>query len=103
LSICYHGSRLVQALAGFKDRTVLMNSLHGLSSADLLTLGTDRMGSHALQMLVTTASDKGRGKILRKLEELYVQLACSSCGSRLLEAVWNSANVNQRQSIAEKL
>ncbi|XP_073704533.1 nucleolar protein 9-like [Garra rufa] len=103
LSVCYHGSRLVQALAGFKDRTILMNSLHALSSADLLTLGTDCMGTHALQMLVTMVSDKGRGKILRKLEELYVQLACSSCGSRLLEAVWNSANVSQRQSIAEKL
>ncbi|KAF4117920.1 nucleolar protein 9 [Onychostoma macrolepis] len=103
LSVCYHGSRLVQALAGFKDRSVLMNSLHGLGPADLLTLGTDRSGSHALQMLLTTASDKGRGKMLRKLEELYVKLACSSCGSRLLEAVWNSATVSQRQSIAEKL
>ncbi|XP_016116245.1 nucleolar protein 9 [Sinocyclocheilus grahami] len=103
LSVSYHGSRLVQALAGFKDRSVLMNSLHGLGSADLLTLGTDRFGSHALQKLLTAASDKGRGKILRKLEELYVQLACSSCGSRLLEAVWNSATVSQRQSIAEKL
>lgn len=103
LSVSYHGSRLVQALAGFKDRSVLMNSLHGFGSADLLTLGTDRSGSHALQKLLTAASDKGRGKILRKLEELYVPLACSSCGSRLLEAVWNSATVSQRQSIAEKL
>ncbi|XP_016335308.1 nucleolar protein 9 [Sinocyclocheilus anshuiensis] len=103
LSVSYHGSRLIQALAGFKDRSVLMNSLHRLGSADLLTLGTDRFGSHALQKLLTAASDKCRGKILRKLEELYVQLACSSCGSRLLEAAWNSATVSQRQSIAEKL
>ncbi|XP_051990029.1 LOW QUALITY PROTEIN: nucleolar protein 9 [Xyrauchen texanus] len=103
LSICYHGSRLVQALAGFKDRSILMNGLHGLTSANLLTFGTDRMGSHALQALVTSASDKGRGKIMRKMEELYVQLACSRCGSRLLEAVWNSATISQRQSIAEKL
>ncbi|XP_073713916.1 nucleolar protein 9-like [Misgurnus anguillicaudatus] len=103
LSICYHGSRLVQALAKFKDRSILMNSLHGLSSSDLLTLGTDSMGSHALQSLLTSVSDKGRGKFLRKLEELYVQLACSRCGSRLLEAVWNSATISQRQSIAEKL
>ncbi|KAI7809981.1 putative nucleolar protein 9 [Triplophysa rosa] len=103
LTICYHGSRLVQALAKFKDRSILMNSLHALSSADLRILGTDSAGSHALQALVTSASDKGRGKFLRKLEELYVQLACSRCGSRLLEAVWNSATVSQRQSIAEKL
>ncbi|XP_056600477.1 nucleolar protein 9 [Triplophysa dalaica] len=103
LSICYHGSRLVQALAKFKDRSILMNSLHALSSADLRTLGTDSAGSHALQALVTSASDKGRGKFLRKLEELYIPLACSRCGSRLLEAVWNSATVSQRQSIAEKL
>ncbi|XP_051557463.1 nucleolar protein 9 [Myxocyprinus asiaticus] len=103
LSICYHGSRLVQALSGFKDRSILMNGLHGLTSANLLTFGTDRMGSHALQALVTSASDKGRGKILRKMEELYIQLACSRCGSRLLEAVWNSATISQRQSIAEIL
>ncbi|KAL1281149.1 hypothetical protein QQF64_015749 [Cirrhinus molitorella] len=103
LSICYHGSRMVQALARFKDRTVLMNSLYSLSSADLLILGTDRNGSHALQMMVTASSDKSRGRILKKLEELYVDLACSSCGSRVLEAVWNSANVSQRESIAKKL
>lgn len=125
LSVCYHGSRLVQALAGFKDRSVLMNSLHELSSADLLTLGTDPMGSRALQALVTSASDKGRGKILRKMQvkrhkhvwfcseetrlmkslsqDMYVELACSACGSRLLEAVWSSATVSQRQSIAERL
>ncbi|KAG9278726.1 nucleolar protein 9 [Astyanax mexicanus] len=103
LKICYHGSRLVQAMASFKDRTLLMNSLHSLSSADLLTLGTDPSGSHALQALITSASDKGKGKILRKLEGLYVQLACSPCGSRLLEAVWNSATISQKQSIAEQL
>ncbi|ROL51463.1 Nucleolar protein 9 [Anabarilius grahami] len=103
LSVCYHGSRLVQALAGFKDRSVLMNSLHELSSANLLTLGTDPMGSRALQALVTSGSDKGRGKILRKMQDMYVDLACSACGSRLLEAVWSSATVSQRQSIAERL
>lgn len=74
LSICYHGSRLVQALAKFKDRSILMNSLHALSSADLRTLGTDSAGSHALQALVTSASDKGRGKFLRKLEVKHVPM-----------------------------
>ncbi|XP_072524435.1 nucleolar protein 9 [Salminus brasiliensis] len=103
LSVCYHGSRLVQALASFKDRTVLMNSLHSLSPADLLTLGTDQTGSHALQALITSSSDKGKGKILRKLEGLYAQLACSRYGSRLLEAVWNSSTISQKQSIAEQL
>lgn len=34
---------------------------------------------------------------------MYVDLACSACGSRLLEAVWSSATVSQRQSIAERL
>ncbi|XP_067308997.1 nucleolar protein 9 [Pseudorasbora parva] len=103
LSVCYHGSRLVQALAGFRDRSVLMNSLHELSSADLLTLGADAFGSHALQSLVVAASDKGRGKILRKMEGLCVDLACSMYGSRLMEAVWDSATVGQKRSIADTL
>ncbi|TSP09060.1 Nucleolar protein 9 [Bagarius yarrelli] len=103
LSICYHGSCLVQALARFKDRSILMNSLHSLSTAELLSLGTEQTGSHALQALITLSSDKGKGKILRKLEGLYTQLACSKYGSRLLEAVWSSATINQRQSIAEQL
>ncbi|KAL7842237.1 hypothetical protein SRHO_G00239260 [Serrasalmus rhombeus] len=103
LSICYHGSRLVQALASFKDRSILMNSLHSLSPADLLTLGTDPAGSHAMQALIISCSDKGKGKMLRKLEGLYTQLACSRYGSRLLEAVWNSATISQKQSIAEQL
>uniref|UniRef100_A0A4W4GWU4 PUM-HD domain-containing protein n=1 Tax=Electrophorus electricus TaxID=8005 RepID=A0A4W4GWU4_ELEEL len=103
LSICYHGSCLVQALACFKDRSLLMNSLHSLRPAELLSLATHQMGSHALQALITLSSDKGKGKILRKLEGLYTQLACSRYGSRLLEAVWSSASISQRQGIAEQL
>ncbi|MCJ8745197.1 hypothetical protein PDJAM_G00127460 [Pangasius djambal] len=103
LSICYHGSRLVQALARFKDRSILMNSLHSLSTEELLSLGKEQTGSHALQALITLSSDKGKGKILRKLEGLCTQLACSKYGSRLLEAVWSSATISQRQSIAEQL
>lgn len=45
-----------------------MNSLHSLSSAELQALGSHQLGSHALQALVTTCSDKGKGKILRKME-----------------------------------
>ncbi|XP_060940480.1 nucleolar protein 9 isoform X2 [Limanda limanda] len=102
-SICYHGSRLVQALSRFKERSVLLSSLRTLSQADILTLASDPAGSHVLQALVTTSSDKGRGKILRRLEGLHVQMACSRLGSRVLEAIWNSASVNQRQSIAQDL
>lgn len=101
--ICYHGSCLVQSLAKFKDRSLLMNSVHSLSPSDLLALGSHQMGSHALQALVTTSSDKSKGKFLRKMEGTYVQLACSRNGSRFLEALWNSATVSQRQSIAEEL
>lgn len=67
-SICYHGSRLVQALARFKERSLLLSSLRTLNPADLLTLASDPAGSHVLQALITTSSDKGRGKILRRLE-----------------------------------
>ncbi|XP_071762560.2 nucleolar protein 9 [Centroberyx gerrardi] len=102
-SICYHGSRLVQALSRFKERSLLLNSLRSLTPADLLTLASDPAGSHVLQALITTSSDKGRGKILKRLEGLYVQMACSRLGSRVLEAVWNSASVSQRQSIAQEL
>uniref|UniRef100_A0A3Q4BCZ7 NOP9 nucleolar protein n=1 Tax=Mola mola TaxID=94237 RepID=A0A3Q4BCZ7_MOLML len=100
-SICYHGSRLVQALARFNERSLLLSSLRTLTPADLLTLATDPAGSHVLQALITTSSDKGRGKILKRLE--YVQMSCSRLGSRVLEAVWNSASVNHRQSIAQEL
>ncbi|TDH06096.1 hypothetical protein EPR50_G00130260 [Perca flavescens] len=102
-SICYHGSRLVQALAKFKERSLLLSSLRTLSPADLLTLASDPSGSHVLQALITTSSDKGRGKILKRLEGQYVQMACSRLGSRVLEAVWNSATVSHRQSIAQEL
>uniref|UniRef100_A0A3B5B1L7 NOP9 nucleolar protein n=1 Tax=Stegastes partitus TaxID=144197 RepID=A0A3B5B1L7_9TELE len=102
-SICYHGSRLVQALARFKERSLLLSSLRTLTPADLLTLASDPAGSHVLQALITTSSDKGRGKILKRLEGQYVQMACSRLGSRVLEAVWNSASVSQRQSIAQEL
>ncbi|XP_028283357.1 nucleolar protein 9 [Parambassis ranga] len=102
-SICYHGSRLVQALAKFKERSLLLSSLRTLSPADLLSMASDPAGSHVLQALITTASDKGRGKILKRLEGQYVQMACSRLGSRVLEAVWTSASVSHRQSIAQEL
>ncbi|XP_035286252.1 nucleolar protein 9 [Anguilla anguilla] len=102
-NICYNGSRLVQSLAKFKDRSVLLNSLRLLPPSDLLTLGTDQSGSHVLQALLVSSSDKGRSKILRRLEGQYVQLACSRYGSRVLEAVWNSATVSQKQGIAQEL
>lgn len=102
-SICYHGSRLVQALARFKERSHLLSSLRTLSPANLLTLASDPAGSHVLQALITTSSDKGRGKILKRLEGQYVKMACSRLGSRVLEAIWNSASVNHRQSIAQEL
>ncbi|XP_028988450.1 nucleolar protein 9 [Betta splendens] len=102
-SICYHGSRLVQALAKFKNRSLLLSSLRTLTPADLLTLATDPSGSHVLQALVTSCSDKGRGKVLKRLEGLYVRMACSRLGSRVLEAIWSSASISQRQSIAQEL
>lgn len=128
-SICYHGSRLVQALARFKERSLLLSSLRTLSPADLLTLARDPVGSHVLQALVTTGSDKGRGKILKRLEVRvtsdeasvslcdfftrnlvpflsqgqYVNMASSRLGSRVLEAIWNSASISHRQSIAQEL
>ncbi|KAJ8272600.1 hypothetical protein GJAV_G00091150 [Gymnothorax javanicus] len=101
--ISYHGSRLVQCLARFKDRSILLNSLRVLRPSDLLILGTDQSGSHVLQSLLMSASDKGRGKILRRLEGQYLQLACSRFGSRVLEAVWSSATVSQKQGIAQEL
>ncbi|XP_074506418.1 nucleolar protein 9 [Sebastes fasciatus] len=102
-SICYHGSRLVQSLAKFKERSLLLSSLRTLTPADLLTLASDPSGSHVLQALITTSSDKGRGKILKRLEGQYVNMACSRLGSRVLEAVWNSASVSHRQGIAQEL
>ncbi|XP_037315386.1 nucleolar protein 9 [Pungitius pungitius] len=102
-SICYHGSRLVQALAKFKERSLLLSSLRTLTPADLLTLASDPSGSHVLQALITTSSDKGRGKILKRLEGQYAAMACSRLGSRVLEAIWNSASVSHRQGIAQEL
>ncbi|XP_061654190.1 nucleolar protein 9 isoform X2 [Phyllopteryx taeniolatus] len=102
-SICYHGSRLVQALARFQERSILLSSLRTLAPADLLTLASDPSGSHVLQALIATSSDKGRGKILKRLEGQYVRMACSRLGSRVLEAIWSSASVSQRQSIAQEL
>ncbi|XP_038156332.1 nucleolar protein 9 [Cyprinodon tularosa] len=102
-SICYHGSRLVQALAKFKERSHLLSSLRTLSPSDLLTMACNPFGSHVLQALITTSSDKGRGKILKRLEGQYLQMACSKVGSRMLEAVWNCASLSQRQSIAQEL
>lgn len=102
-SICYHGSRLVQGLSKFKERSHLLSSLRTLSPSDLLTLATDSVGSHVLQALITTSSDKGRGKILKRLEGQFVKMACSRSGSRALEAIWNSASVTHRQNIAQEL
>lgn len=33
----------------------------------------------------------------------YVKMACSRLGSRVLEAIWNSASISHRQNIAQEL
>uniref|UniRef100_A0A8C6L7H8 NOP9 nucleolar protein n=1 Tax=Nothobranchius furzeri TaxID=105023 RepID=A0A8C6L7H8_NOTFU len=119
-SICYHGSRLVQALAKFKERSLLLSSLRTMSPADLLTLASDPAGSHVLQALITTSSDKGKGKILKRLEVKlaifipphffdYKALAYKSllgpvCPNGLLEARQSGAGsrVEQLHSQSEK-
>ena len=58
----------MQALARFQDRSLLMGSLRALAPADLATLSSDPAGSHVMQALITLSSDKGRGKILRRME-----------------------------------
>uniref|UniRef100_A0A3B3SQ37 Uncharacterized protein n=1 Tax=Paramormyrops kingsleyae TaxID=1676925 RepID=A0A3B3SQ37_9TELE len=65
--------------------------MRALTTSDLVTLGTDQSGSHVLQAIMTSASDKERGKILRRLEV------------RDQGDVWNSATVSQRQDIAKEL
>lgn len=77
LTICYLGSMLVQALAKFKEHSILLSSLRTLSPADLLTLASDPAGSHVLQAFIITCSDKGRGKILKRLEVLHVHVILS--------------------------
>uniref|UniRef100_A0A8C1SB94 Nucleolar protein 9 n=1 Tax=Cyprinus carpio TaxID=7962 RepID=A0A8C1SB94_CYPCA len=59
--------------------------------------------AHQACIYLIKNTEKTLSNLKSSSQELYVPLACSSCGSRLLEAVWNSATVSQRQSIAEKL
>ncbi|MBN3304439.1 NOP9 protein, partial [Amia calva] len=101
--VTYHGSCLVQSLLSYSDSSVLQVSLRALPPSDLLTLATDQSGSHVLEALVTSLTEKGRIKMLRRLKGVYVQMACSKFGSRALESVWSSASLRTRQGIAQEL
>ncbi|XP_058872973.1 nucleolar protein 9 [Acipenser ruthenus] len=101
--LVYHGSCLVQSLLRFSDNSALLRSLRSLPASDLLILASDQSGSHVMEALMTSLSDKGRDRLFKKLKGHYVQLSCSKHGSRVLDKLWSVAVLGSRRAIAEEL
>lgn len=65
-------------------------------------VGKEEQSSGETQNDVKTESTNRLSKLLF-FQGQYVKMSCSRLGSRVLEAIWNSASISHRQSIAQEL
>lgn len=100
-----HGSLITQAILNFKKPIKLVNSILAMSNEQLLRLFDDAMGSHILDAFMDSKyiGEKSREKLHKILRNVWAELAKSRHGSRCLDKMWLSANMNQKQAIMRKL
>eukprot|EP00731_Ephydatia_muelleri_P026882 Em0018g982a len=100
-----HGSLILQSLLKFKDPSVVVDGLLGMSSDEVVALGTDPCGSHVVEAFmnsVTVLATK-KAELVNLLKGRYITLSKSKHGSRLVESVWRHCTVSQKEAIVSEL
>ncbi|XP_020284054.1 nucleolar protein 9 [Pseudomyrmex gracilis] len=100
-----HGSLITQAILNFNKPIKLVNSILAMNNEQLLRLFDNAMGSHILDAFMDSKyiGEKSREKLHKVLRGVWEELAKSKYGSRCLDKMWLSANMNQKQTIMEEL
>lgn len=100
-----HGSLIVQAILNFNKPIKMVNCLLETDIEDLVRLFEDPKGSRIVDAYMDSKyiGEKSREKLGKKLKGYWSRLARSTHGSRCLDRIWRSANMNQKTLIMEEL
>ncbi|XP_043475166.1 nucleolar protein 9 [Leptopilina heterotoma] len=100
-----HGSLIVQQMLNFNKPIKIVNSLLEADAEELAFIFSDMHGSRIVNCFMSSQyiGEKSREKLAKKLQGYWVELACSTHGSRSLERIWEKAKENQRIIIMEEL
>lgn len=100
-----HGSVIMQTLLGFQKPIEVISALVGCDNAKLVPLLTTTKGSYIVDAFFQApfVGEKSKIKFIRKFEGYYLDLAMNKFGSRILEVVYNAADMTQRTKIVQEL
>merc|ERR1712012_767832 len=104
-NITHHGAVLLQTLLTYQKSLTIVTSYLSLTTDDILTLVQHTAGSHCVEKLFTSAAVKAKRKtqLLDKIQGDLHTVACNTYGSRVLEAIWRSSNIQMKTDIAKLL
>ncbi|XP_074646499.1 nucleolar protein 9-like [Tubulanus polymorphus] len=99
------GALIVQKLLQFSNPQSVVDSFLDMKPVDLKTLSCDAKGSHVFDAFFSssTISRSSKDKMFKKLESLYASMAVDKFGSRVIDALWNNATLQQKTRIVELL
>eukprot|EP00035_Acanthoeca_spectabilis_P025561 m.458946 g.458946 ORF g.458946 m.458946 type:complete len:789 (+) comp21635_c0_seq1:208-2574(+) len=106
IAVDQHGSRLLQALLGFKGQEIvpLTTSLLTLPTSALKKMATDAAGSRLYEaMLKADIGGKKREKLINKMKGHFAELAATKFGSRVVDKCWAQSEIKRKEAIAAEL
>lgn len=100
-----HGSVIMQTLLAFQKPIEVINALCGIETARLVPLLATGKGSYIVDAFFQAqfVGEKSKIKFIRKFEGYYLELALNKFGSRILEVIYNAADMTQRTRIVQEL
>ncbi|XP_011436179.3 nucleolar protein 9 [Magallana gigas] len=100
-----HGSLILQTLLVFKNPKYVVNSLLHMTPKNLQCLACDPSGSHIMEVYFksTTVTEKNKAAMVDRLQDVLQDIACSSCGSWIIETMWTELPLPQKTVIVKAL
>lgn len=100
-----HGSVILQTMLGFQKPIEVISALVGCDTQRLVPILATAKGSYIVDAFFQAqfVGEKSRIKFIRKFEGYYLELALNKFGSRILEVIYNAADMTQRTKIVQEL
>ncbi|ODM99181.1 Nucleolar protein 9 [Orchesella cincta] len=104
-SSSYFGTIIVEHLLDFEKPSGVLKSFNELEISQLKTLAFDPKASFVITKIFKSENvpQKQKIKLLHKMKEIFVELANTKFGSRILDSIWEWSDMSQKVTVAEVL
>nr|CAB3264397.1 nucleolar protein 9 [Phallusia mammillata] len=104
-NIVYHGALLLQTLFKFSKTLLVSKSITVMPVRHSVSLACSISGSHVIDSFVSsqTIKQKWKTKWFDKMKDQFHVIACDKYGSRVIDNIWKSADVDIKTMLAECL